>query len=123
MPFLTATEKVEITDHLDWDNASVQSHYVNTVLNPRLDEDFSAEKLVVIRKHLTRLNKLYDQIEEAPEDFGLDEVKGVKFSRHVEGRLGDVYAFWQSKLATSLNLKINTEPTETSSGCGGRIIL
>lgn len=123
MPFLTDTEKVQITDHLGWDNAEIQSQYVNTVLNPRLEADFSAAKLELVREHLGRLNKTYGQLDEAAEDFGLDEAGGVKFSRVAEGRLGGMYAFWQGKLAKALNLKINTEQTETSGISSGRIIL
>lgn len=122
MAFLTATEQAEIRDHLGWDNASVQSHYVNTVLNPRLNEDMDEAKLVVVRKHLTRLNNLYDQMDAAPSKFGLDEAKGIKFSQATEGRLGGMYYFWQAKLASSLNLKINSEPVETHD-YGGRKIL
>ena len=122
MPFLTTTEKAEVRDHLGWDNASIHSHYVNTVLNPSLDEDMDEAKLVVVRGHLGRLNGIYAQLAAAPEDFGIDEVKGIKFSRALEGRLGGMYAFWQSKLAQNLNLKINAEPIATT-GCSGRIIL
>jgi hypothetical protein len=122
MPFLTATEQAEIRDHLNWDSASVQSHYVQTVLNPRLAEDMDAEKLVVVRKHLAACNSHYTQLAEVSQDFGLDEVKGVKFSQNGELRIGGMYAFFQGKLASSLNLKVNTESTTTGSS-SGRIIL
>lgn len=123
MPFLTLTEAAEIRDHLRWDNASVQSHYVQTVLNPRLQEDFPAEHLVMVRKHLAACNAHYEQLAGLSQDFGLTEVKGVKFSEKAEARTGGMYAFFQEKLAISLNLKIN--PGDAVGGCvsSGRIIL
>lgn len=123
MPFLTALEKAEIRDHLRWDNASVQSHYVQTVLNPRLNEDMAEENLVQVRKHLTACNTHYAALAGAYQDFGLDEAKGIKFSQNTEGRTGRMYAIFQDKLAISLNLRINSGDAQAGCSSSGRIIL
>lgn len=107
---LTETEMAQIKDHGNWGGGEVPAAYVQVYVDPTLQHLANEAHLAVIREHLAELNSIYAQLKAAKEDFGLDEAKGIKFSRANEGRLWGMYKFWREKLYQQLDLNINTEP-------------
>lgn len=118
MGALTSTEKAQIRDHMGWSNGLFMQDYSYIYVQPVLDGITDDAKLEIIRAHLTRLNKVYAQLDDLVENMALKEVKGIVFDGSAEGRLWAMYRDWLIKLCQALDLNPNRPR-----GGGGRRIL
>jgi hypothetical protein len=117
---LTATEKAQIIDHGSWSNGLFQNDYTVIYVQPVLDGITDEASLAVIRGHLTRLNGIYEKLEDLSK-IPLKEVKGIVFDGSAEGRLWALYSDWRKKLYDALDLQANTKTARRRSG--GRPII